>query len=65
MKIVLNDLTKPGNVVLDPFAGSGTTIVACEQTGRNGIGIEKDAHYFAIAQKRIEQAQMQLPLLVT
>lgn len=55
-------LTDPGQTVLDPFMGSGTTGVACIKTGRNFIGIERDEGYFAIAQRRIEQAQMQLPL---
>lgn len=44
-------------VVFDPFMGSGTTGVACVNTGRNFIGIEKDATYLAIAQKRIQEAQ--------
>lgn len=52
--------TKPGDTVLDPFMGSGTTGVACAQLGRSFIGIEKDPQYFAIAQRRIEQAQAQL-----
>ena len=46
----------PGTV-LDPFMGSGTTGVACVQTGRNFIGIEIDAGYCEIARKRIEEAQ--------
>jgi modification methylase len=46
-------------VILDPFMGSGTTGVACVNTGRNFIGIEKDASYFEIACKRIEQAAAQ------
>jgi site-specific DNA-methyltransferase (adenine-specific) len=48
--------------VLDPFMGSGTTGVACVQTGRNFIGIEIDPTYFAIAKKRIETAQLQMRL---
>ena len=40
--------------VLDPFLGSGTTLVAAVRLGRKGIGIEKDPGYFAIARKRIE-----------
>jgi DNA modification methylase len=43
----------PGGVVLDPFAGSGTTAVACVQTGRSFVGAEIDPVYFAIAQQRI------------
>ena len=51
--------TKPGDLVLDPFMGSGTTGVACIQTGRNFIGIEKDEGYFKIAEKRINDAKSQ------
>ena len=43
--------------ILDPFMGSGTTGVACVNTGRNFIGIELDQGYFDIACKRIEEAQ--------
>ena len=48
--------------VLDPFMGSGTTGVACVQTGRNFIGIEIDPTYYAIAERRIAEAQAQLAL---
>jgi DNA modification methylase len=46
-----------GDTVLDPFMGSGTTGVACVNTGRRFIGIERDATYFEIAKGRIEEAQ--------
>jgi site-specific DNA-methyltransferase (adenine-specific) len=52
--------TPPGATILDPFMGSGTTGVACVQTGRSFIGIEIDPGYFAIAKKRIEEAQLQM-----
>lgn len=45
--------------VFDPFMGSGTTGVACMQLGRNFIGCEIDPNYFAIAERRIEQASRQ------
>jgi len=45
-----------GETVLDPFAGSGTTGVACAMTGRRFIGIEIDEGYCAIAKRRIEEA---------
>jgi site-specific DNA-methyltransferase (adenine-specific) len=48
--------SNPGDIVLDPFLGSGTTGVAAVNTGRKFIGIERDDKYFAIAQKRIEDA---------
>lgn len=45
-----------GDVILDPFMGSGTTGVACGNLGRKFIGIEKDETYFKISQERISQA---------
>ena len=53
-------VTPPGGIVLDPFMGSGSTGKAAMREGFDFIGIEKDAGYFAIAQRRIEQAQQQL-----
>lgn len=46
--------TDPGDLVLDPFCGSGTTGVACVRLGRRFIGIEKSEKYAAIARERIE-----------
>jgi DNA modification methylase len=46
--------------ILDPFMGSGTTGVACVQTGRDFIGCEIDEKYFDIAIKRIQQAKLQI-----
>ena len=43
--------TKPGDLVLDPFCGSGTTLLACRQTGRNGIGFELNPAYEPIIRK--------------
>lgn len=43
----------PSETVADPFMGSGTTGVACVNTGRNFIGIERDPEYFSIAQRRL------------
>ena len=53
-----------GATVLDPYMGSGTTGIACHRTGRKFIGIEKDARYFEIARKRLENELRQglLPL---
>lgn len=58
VEIILKS-TDEGDTILDPFMGSGTTGVACVQTGRNFIGIEIDPDYFAIAERRIKDAQMQ------
>jgi DNA modification methylase len=45
-----------GDVVCDPFMGSGTTGVAAVQTGRSFVGIEIDPTYFEIAVRRIDKA---------
>jgi site-specific DNA-methyltransferase (adenine-specific) len=47
--------TDPGDLVVDPFAGSGSSIVAAQNLGRRGIGIERDADYIARARPRLEQ----------
>ena len=52
--------TKTYDLVLDPMMGSGTTGVACVQTGRKFIGIEIEPKYFEIAKKRISEAQLQM-----
>lgn len=46
--------TAPGQTVLDPFCGSGSTAIACIRTGRPFIGIELDPEYFAMAKRRIQ-----------
>jgi DNA modification methylase len=53
MEYLIRTYTNPGDVVLDNCMGSGTTGVACQNTGREFIGIEQDAAYFAIAEKRL------------
>ncbi len=56
---LIRTYTNEGDTVLDITMGSGTTGVACVQTGRNFIGIEIDPTYFAIAERRIAEAQLQ------
>ena len=53
---VIANFSKPGQVVLDPFMGVGTSGVAAKILGRKFIGIEIDPDYFAIAKNRIESA---------
>ena len=52
LRIILSS-TEPGDVVLDPFAGSGTTLVVAEQLGRKSIGIELDAFNVALIRNRL------------
>ena len=53
METLLLIHSNPGQIILDPFMGSGTTAVACINTGRKYIGFEMDRTYFDAAQKRI------------
>jgi site-specific DNA-methyltransferase (adenine-specific) len=57
--------TSPGDIVLDPFMGSGTTGVSCLMGGRGFIGVEKNEAIFDIACRRMEEAyaQPQLPFV--
>lgn len=54
MEWLIKRLSDEGDVILDPFMGSGSTGVACINTNRKFIGIELDENYFNIAQERIE-----------
>jgi len=54
MKKLLKILSNEGDLILDPFIGSGTTAVACKELGRNFIGIEINPEYCKIAQARID-----------
>jgi len=49
-------ICRPGGLILDPFAGSATTIVAALKTGRRGIGFERSEEYLEIARQRCEGA---------
>jgi len=60
MEDLVKTYTNPGDMVLDFTMGSGTTGVACMNTGRDFIGIERDERYFKIAQERI-YAAMPIP----
>lgn len=54
---LVSSYTNPGDHVLDPFMGSGTTGAACVALHRNFTGIELDETYFKVAQKRVQHAQ--------
>jgi DNA modification methylase len=50
---LVEQFTDPGETVLDPFCGSGTTGVACLRLGRRFIGIERDERYVALSRERL------------
>jgi site-specific DNA-methyltransferase (adenine-specific) len=64
MRELVELFTVSGDLVCDPFTGSGTTGVACAKMGRRFIGIEIDPKYFDVACRRIEQATKQADLFI-
>lgn len=57
---LIKNHSKPGDVVLDAFAGSATTLVVAKKQARNAIGFEKDTRFFEMAKARIEAEQLEL-----
>jgi DNA modification methylase len=56
MRWLVRLITPPGGVVLDPFCGSGTTLLACIEEGVDAIGIEREAEYVEIIRRRVAHA---------
>lgn len=59
MKFYIKNSSKEGDLILDPFAGSGSTLVAAKECRRNYIGFEIDKKYFDVASKRLNQAKLE------
>lgn len=62
MQIIVSDLTRVGDLVVDPFMGSGTTAIACAKLQRKFWGCEIDAKYYDIARRRVAEANQQRAL---
>ena len=60
MEYLIKTYTNENETVLDFTMGSGSTMVACQNTNRNGIGIEMDENYFKIAEQRIKENEYKL-----
>jgi site-specific DNA-methyltransferase (adenine-specific) len=61
---VVRLLSEEGDIVLDPFMGSGTTALAAINTGREYIGFEKESKYITLANERIQQERRQLRMAI-
>jgi site-specific DNA-methyltransferase (adenine-specific) len=63
MEYFINLHSKPGDLILDPFAGTGATLVAAKRTGRRYLGFELNPDYCAIAEKRLAQEVLFAPAM--
>jgi DNA modification methylase len=59
-KAFLRDFATPGDIILDPFVGSGNSLIACESMGFNYVGYEIDPDYYAAAKNRMSKGIQQL-----
>jgi DNA modification methylase len=53
LRYLVENYTKHGDFILDPFAGTATTIVACQHAGLDSLGIEKNTEYATFGQERL------------
>ena len=63
-RLIMNSSRK-GEVVFDPFCGSGTTLLSCEQLGRIGVGVELDPRYIAVTLERLSALGLKPKLIKT
>jgi site-specific DNA-methyltransferase (adenine-specific) len=63
MEALIRDFTDPGDLVIDPFAGSATTGVACLRLGRRFVGFERDPAFYEAAVRRLESTSEQRELI--
>src|SRR5262249_16881429 len=64
MREIVQDFTKPGDLVCDPFMGLGTTGVAAVALGRRFVGVELNSEWFDVACRRIEAAARQPDMFI-
>ena len=62
MEWILNKYTNEGDIILDPFAGSGTTLIACHKLNRKYIGFELDEEYYEYAIERLNDLKNQISM---
>lgn len=55
IEAMLRNSSRPGEIVIDPFAGSGSTLIACERLGRRCIAVELDPAYCDVIRRRYQE----------
>jgi len=63
LEIIIKASSRQGDIVLDPFLGSGTTMIACKKLGRSCIGIEINPEYCRIAEERLRKTKVNKKLM--
>jgi adenine-specific DNA-methyltransferase len=59
---LIDSFSNPGDAILDPFCGSGSTVIAAQRLGRHCVGIEIDAEYFGVARRRLNSGPREHPV---
>lgn len=58
LEVLIEMSTDPGDTIMDPFAGSGSSLHAAQRTGRNAVGFELDSHYVPLIKERLSQGTL-------
>jgi DNA modification methylase len=62
MSDIVRDYSRPGDLVVDPYAGAGTTLLAAHRIGRRAVGAEMDQGRFELARERLDREGRQIGL---
>lgn len=61
LRSIVERFSEPGEVIADPYAGSGSTLVAAREAGRRAVGVEIEERYCEVAARRLAQGVLEVP----